>query len=894
MSQNPVTPWIKTTCAYCGVGCGIEAKPQRNGSVLVRGDDSHPANLGKLCSKGLALGETLVEAGRLRYPLVNKQRVSWDSALTTVAQRFSETIEKHGPDSVAFYLSGQLLTEDYYVANKLMKGFIGSSNVDTNSRLCMSSSVAGHQRAFGSDSVPACYQDIEAAQLIVLVGSNLAWCHPILFQRIKAARAQNPKCKLVVIDPRVTASCSEADLHLDLDPGKDVLLFNSLLKYLANNHLVDQDYIDTHTDGFDAALQSADSESKSIEECAERLGITTAKLEQFYRLFSQTEKVLTLYSQGVNQSSQGTDKVNSIINCHLATGKVGKPGSNPFSITGQPNAMGGREVGGLAHTLTSHLGFNEPSRQLVADYWQTDNLACKPGLKAVDMFDAIASGKIKAVWIMATNPAVSLPGSNKIKAALAQCPLVVVSDCVSETDTQAFAHVQLPAQGWSEKSGTVTNSERRISRQRRITVSPGEARADWWIICEIAKRMGFARGFNYRHEAQIFREYAQLTRKAHELTKHSLNLSGLAELSDTEYHNMTPQQWPVTAKQTMPTHQHLFGDGKFDTPNQRAQLIPVTYQPSPQTLTSQYPLRLNNGRNRDQWHTMTRTGLSPRLSSHQAEPVLQISPVDAAHYQLKDNDIAQISSLAGSAIMRVLVSNSVKPGDLFAPIHWSGSNSYGGKISTLGQGITDPISGQPEMKSTPVNLKRYQANSQALVVCRRELPMQGLNYWVKQTVKDGFCYFIASDHSAADLNRQLQQLSPTRQTMRISTEQSDQSGYRFAASDANRIEFAYTLSANLNFKQYTWLEGLLNADTDQTALLISLLSASPQGELSKGKIICACKQVGENQLSCAIREQGAKDVASLTSLTQAGSGCGSCIPELAEMLETYRLEDTMS
>lgn len=885
MSQNPITPWIKTTCAYCGVGCGIEAKPLKNGSISVRGDENHPANRGQLCSKGLALGDTIIASGRLTTPLVDRQQVSWDNALNTIAKRFSETIKEHGPDSVAFYLSGQLLTEDYYVANKLMKGFIGSANVDTNSRLCMSSSVAGHKRAFGTDSVPACYQDIESAELIILVGSNLAWCHPVLFQRIKAAKQQNPRLTLVVIDPRKTASCQDADLHLAINSGTDVLLFNGLLAYLAEHRLIDANYLASHTQGFESALQSALADSHNIDTLANALGVKNTDLMQLYRLFGQTEKVLTIYSQGVNQSSQGTDKVNSIINCHLATGKIGKRGSNPFSVTGQPNAMGGREVGGLANTLAAHLEFTEPALELIGNYWKTNNLASKPGLKAIEMFDALASGKIKAIWIMATNPAVSLPDSHKIKAALSQCPFVLVSDCIADTDTGQLADIQLPALGWAEKSGTVTNSERRISRQRRITTSPGEARADWWIISEVAKRMGFAHGFDYRHEAEIFREHALLTNLAHQLTKQSLNLGGLANISDHDYADMPPQQWPVADKQTKLHHQRLFSDGHFDTPNHKARIIPVNYIPSPQTLNRRYPLCLNTGRNRDQWHTMTRTGLSSRLSSHEVEPRLQINPVDAAHYQLTDSGIAKITSPMGSIMMRVSVNKGIKVGNLFAPIHWSDTNASAAKISTLGQGVTDPISGQPEMKNTPVRLQGYQPKSQALVVCRQPLARQQFPYWVKQTIQGGFCYYIASDSSASELNSQLLSLSPIDKTLQMSAHQDRTESYRFATSRADRIDFAYTVSDNLDLNQYSWFEGLLNSNGDQLDLYTSLLSARPSGELCKGKIICACKQVGARQLSHAIEEQGAQDLAGLMSLTQAGTGCGSCLPELGDILD---------
>ncbi|WP_333704987.1 molybdopterin-dependent oxidoreductase, partial [Vibrio hepatarius] len=505
--------WIKTTCAYCGVGCGVEARPKLSGELEIRGDKSHPSNYGKLCTKGIALGDTVIHDGRLLTPIEKSQSgdkiLDWDSATQLVADKFSHAIERYGSDSVAFYVSGQLLTEDYYVANKLMKGFIGASNIDSNSRLCMASSVVGHKRAFGSDTVPICYEDLEHADMVILVGSNLAWCHPVLFQRLRTAKQINPDVKIVVIDPRETENNTIADYHLALNSGSDVALFNGLLHFLNKHDHLDHDFIQSSTNQINQALAAAESDDDRLESTT---GLTRKQLNRFYQDFAHSDKVITVYSQGVNQSSIGSDKVNSILNCHLATGKIGQVGSGPFSVTGQPNAMGGREVGALANTLASHMEFDNSEHQaLIREFWQTDRLATKPGLKAVDLFDAMADGKIKAVWIMATNPLVSLPDSAKVKAALEACPFVVVSDCIADTETSRMADLLLPAQGWSEKSGTVTNSERRISRQRRIMPSPGMAKPDWWIISQVARKMGYHDAFRYRHEGQIFAEYAQLS-----------------------------------------------------------------------------------------------------------------------------------------------------------------------------------------------------------------------------------------------------------------------------------------------------------------------------------------------------------------------------------------------
>ncbi|MEA2867004.1 MAG: assimilatory nitrate reductase catalytic subunit, partial [Bradyrhizobium sp.] len=506
----------RTTCPYCGVGCGVLATADDSGGAAISGDPEHPANLGRLCSKGSALGETLGLEDRLLHPMIRcskgtMERVAWTDALDHVAHRFKHIIARDGPGAVAFYLSGQLLTEDYYVANKLMKGFVGSANVDTNSRLCMSSSVAGHRRAFGADTVPGCYEDLDEADLLVLTGSNAAWCHPVLFQRMLANKQQRG-ARIVVIDPRRTDTAEGADLFLGLKPGTDTALFSGLLVHLADNGALDPEYIERHTSGFEDALARARSIAGGIAATALATGLSELDVAAFFQMFGDTPRVVTLYSQGVNQSAQGTDKVNAIINCHLATGRIGKPGASPFSLTGQPNAMGGREVGGLANQLAAHMGFTPPDIDRVRRFWKAPRIATHEGLKAVQMFEAIARGEIKALWVMGTNPAVSLPDADVARAALRKLELFVVSENVRSNDTvKSGAHVLLPAQAWGEKSGTVTNSERRISRQRAFLTPPGETKPDWWIVGEVAKRLGFGAAFDYKSAADVFREHAGLS-----------------------------------------------------------------------------------------------------------------------------------------------------------------------------------------------------------------------------------------------------------------------------------------------------------------------------------------------------------------------------------------------
>ena len=880
--------WTKTTCAYCGVGCGVEAKPNKQGLLDIRGDQDHPANYGRLCSKGMALGETVMHEGRLLAPEINGLKSNWEDALSLVANKFSQTIQQYGPDSVAFYVSGQLLTEDYYVANKLMKGFIGSGNIDTNSRLCMSSSVAGHKRAFGADVVPVCYEDLDKTDMVVITGSNLAWCHPVLFQRLKAAKVLRPDLFIVVIDPRKTATCEIADLHLAIQPGADVALFNGLLAYLANNKALDKDYIGRYTQGFDSTLASAIAECQDRDQFLKRLGIKASQLALFYKHFALTEKVMTIYSQGVNQSSQGTDKVNSILNCFLATGRIGKEGMGPFSVTGQPNAMGGREVGGLANTLAAHMEFGNTEDHLrISDFWQTEQLATKPGLKAIELFDAINDGTIKAVWIMATNPVVSLPDSGKIKAALQKCPLVVVSDCIADTATSAFADVLLPAQGWSEKSGTVTNSERRISRQRRILPTPGLGKPDWWIISEVAKKMGFASAFDYKHEGQIFDEYVKMTalgnREGH---LRALNLIGLADLSSADYHKLSPQQWPVLEYQKTAVHQRLFADNVFFTDNKKARLIPVSHQSPLSRCCAIYPFVLNSGRIRDQWHTMSRTGLSSRLSAHQPEPFVSINPSDAESQQLKHGQLVNLSSAVGSLLVRLEISQDITPGQLFMPIHWNDKTASKANSCTLIKGNVDSKSGQPEFKFTPVKLTQWEYKSEAWLLSRTVMDLSEFDYWVKQKVDAGYLYRIAATVNPLALTIKLSNLilHSGGQTLRNSpSEKSQNPIYRYANIANQKMQHAYIVGKNLQEQDLDWLQNLLDERVDST-IERAIISGQVEGKLACGKLICACKQVGQKTIQNAITEQQLDSVHAVSQHTGAGTGCGSCLSDVEQIL----------
>ena len=666
---------VRTTCPYCGVGCGIAAKLGAAREVTIKGDTAHPANGGRLCSKGTHLAETVGLAGRLLNPVMDGARASWDDALDTVARRFADTIRDHGPDSVAFYVSGQLLTEDYYVANKLMKGFIGSANIDTNSRLCMASAVAAHNRAFGEDIVPCSYSDLEDADLILLVGSNTAWCHPVIWQRIEAARAARGT-KLIVIDPRRTETAEQADLHIALSPDGDVALFNALLSAMRERGLVDEDYLAAHVDTPDGFWDGM-THDFGVDNFADLVDLVAAH-----------PKMVTLFSQGANQSVSGTDKGNAIINLHLATGRIGKSGAGPFSITGQPNAMGGREVGGLANTLAVHMGFGEAECAAAQDFWNSPTVARAPGLKAVDMFRAVHDGRIKALWVMATNPAVSMPDAGFVREALSKCDFLVVSDMFADTDTAVHADVILPALGWGEKDGTVTNSERVVSRQRALFPPPGEARADWAIMADVARRMGFTGAFDYPNAASIFREYAAQTAFRNEGAR-ALNLGEHAAIRDADYETMEPFQWGGASP---------FAGGQYTHPNRRARMIKVQ-PPVLRAVDPAYPLRLNTGRYRDQWHTMTRTGLSPKLSQHRREALLEIHPTDADARGIADGGLATVTTRQGQSIFRVSVTDAQQRGGIFVPMHWTDTLSNGGRANRLPDQSVDPVSGQPGLRT---------------------------------------------------------------------------------------------------------------------------------------------------------------------------------------------------
>jgi assimilatory nitrate reductase catalytic subunit len=899
---------VRTTCPYCGVGCGVLAEIAADGKLSVRGDPKHRANFGRLCSKGAALAETIGLEGRLLYPEIGGRCASWDEALDLVADKFSTAIAEHGPDSVAFYVSGQLLTEDYYVANKLMKGFIGSANIDTNSRLCMASSVAGYRRAFGADIVPVSYHDLELADLVVLVGSNLAWCHPVLYQRIVAAKERRPDMKVVVIDPRRTMTSDIADLHLAIRPDGDVSLFAGLLAWLDEHDALDRDYVDLNTTGFGEALAAV--KARSPADIATDTGLCETELARFYGLFACTDKTVTVFSQGVNQSESGTDKVNAIINCHLATGRIGRPGAGPFSVTGQPNAMGGREVGGLANMLAAHMEIgNGAHRERVRRFWNAPTIAARPGLKAVDMFRAVADGRIKALWIMATNPVDSMPDADRVRSAIAACPFVVVSDISAETDTIRHANVKLPAAGWGEKDGTVTNSERRISRQRPFLDAPGEARPDWWIICELAKRMGFGAAFAYESPAAIFAEHAALSGFENG-GERGFDIGAYAGIDQAGYDRLEPFQWPVRADQievrrspgtpfSAAAHRcemsgrteggasRFFADDRFFTADHKARFIAV--QPKPRReIDGGFPLILNTGRVRDHWHTMTRTGKSPRLSQHLAEPFVELNPEDAARLGIGDADIVRLASRHGEVLARALLTERQRRGSAFVPMHWTDEFSARARVGALVAPVTDPIAGQPASKTMPVRAERFAARMFGFAVLRAKPSLIDADYWSLARCYGGWRLELAWAVEHEDWSACARSILGNDPTAELLAYHDAANGrHRFVSITRGRLAGALYLAREPVAFSRNWLVEQLADGLAKSRL--DLLAGRPgKGRADHGAIVCSCFGVGASQVAAAARD-GCATVEAIGAALQAGTNCGSCRAEINAIIAANRL-----
>jgi assimilatory nitrate reductase catalytic subunit len=884
MPDAALTVLQRTTCPYCGVGCGVEIVSADGGaSVLVRGDAAHPANKGRLCSKGSALAESLSLPHRLTHPLWDGAAVSWDIALDEITDRLRAVLATHGPEAVAFYGSGQLLTEDYYVLNKFAKGFLGTGNVDTNSRLCMASTVAGHKQSFGTDTVPGLYDDWELADLVILVGSNTAWCHPVLFQRLLAAR-RSRGLKIVVLDPRQTSTTADADLHLPLRGGSDIALFSGLLRAIADGGAVNAAYVADHTRGLDEALATA----PDLTTVADATGLSPVQIAAFYKLFIETPKVVTVFSQGINQSSHGSDSVSAILNVHLATGRIGTPGCGPFSITGQPNAMGGREVGGLANQLAAHMDFaSEADRDRVQRFWNAANLAQKPGLKAVDLFQAAADGKIKFLWILATNPLGSLPDADIVQAALERCPTVILSDCVADTETARYAHFLLPAATWGEKDGTVTNSERRVSRQRAFRTPQGEAKPDWWALAQVGRRLGFREAFAYESSADVFREHAALSAFEND-GRRDFDLGGAVGLSNAGYDALPPFCWPWRAGEAPSLETRFFANGGFFTPDGRARFIP-TGPTAPLSQTSpDFPLVLNTGRVRDQWHTMGRTGSTPRLMNHQPRPTVSINPQDAAALGLADGDLVRLTSATGAAIRLASITDDQPRGEVFASMHWNGAWCGGGAVGRVIAPNVDPRSGQPELKFTPVALSRITPRWQGYALLRdapeplAQGDLPGL-FWCKRPLGDAWAvelWALPESDAVPDGASLLAALmgDAADACVPLTVVDSARGRWRSAYLQDGKLTAALMLGHGPEMDQ------LLPFFTETSLTNAQEVLAGRVAAPSTGPMVCACFQVSAERIQAVIASGEATSVEAIGALLKAGTNCGSCLPELKGFL----------
>ncbi|MBV9190623.1 MAG: nitrite reductase small subunit NirD [Betaproteobacteria bacterium] len=850
---------VATTCCYCGVGCGVLARVENGRIESVRGDPGHPANSGRLCTKGLALHKA-DPAFRALYPEVNGYRASWDQALDYVAQTISTSVRLHGPDAIGLYVSGQFLTEDYYVFNKLAKGLIGTNNIDTNSRLCMASAVAGYKQTLGADAPPACYEDLDSAECVFIAGSNTAWAHPVLFRRIEEAKPRH----LIVVDPRKTETARAATLHLPIVPGTDVVLFNGMLHVMLREGWCDERYIHAHTEGFDAvrALVASTTPAQAAALC----GIGERDLIEAARVFALSKSTLSLYCQGLNQSSSGTAKNAALINLHLATGQIGKPGAGPFSLTGQPNAMGGREVGGMANLLCGHRELTNPQhRKEIAELWGVPAIPQKPGKTAVEMFEAVRAGEIKVLWIACTNPAQSLPNQSLVREALERAALVIVQDAYRNTETARYAHVFLPAAAWGEKEGTMTNSERRISRVRAMLGPPGEARADWRIAVDVARRMGGASLFPYETPEQIFDEHRETTRGR------DLDITGISyRLLDER----GPQQWPCPEGATE-GRKRLYADGAFATPNGRARFVRTPYRPVVEEVDSQYPLRLTTGRLRDQWHSMARTGTVARLFGHDPEPRVTMHPDDLNGWE---GHIVRLSSRRGELYVRAAADPGLPRGTVFLPMHW-GSRFLGTGINELTVGALDPSSRQPELKHCAVRVEEARLPWQLVAfgdgdiaaLTERLEPLMRAAPYAARTLIGRDVPGVRLELAAPDAVDVLEEIDAAfgldgGEVLR-------HEDARIALKD-ERIRAVRLVG---DIRPEAWLRELW--ERPGVAEELRRYSRLPTDKPAmRGRTVCNCFDVSEAEIATF------KSLDELQSALKCGTNCGSCLPELRKQL----------
>ena len=898
----------RSTCCYCGVGCGLLIEHQHGRIVGVRGDPQHPANFGRLCSKGSTLHLTATRTGRATHPELRllrseaRQRVDWLTALEHAAARFAEIIDRDGPDAVAFYISGQFLTEDYYVFNKLAKGLIGTNNIDSNSRLCMSSAVAGYKQTLGADAPPACYEDIDHADCILICGANPAYAHPILFRRIEDAKARKPHLRIIAVDPRRTDTASAADLHLAIAPGTDLVLLNAMLHVLLWEGRVDLAFVREHTEGFDALRDSVRELTPAV--AGQLCGVPAADIVQAARWFGESKAALSLWCQGLNQSTHGTHNSAALVHLHLATGQIGRIGAGPFSLTGQPNAMGGREVGGMANLLSGHRDLaSAEDRDWIASFWGVPSVPDKPGKAAVELFRAVERGEIKAVWIACTNPAQSMPEQRRIRSALERAEFVVVQEAFATTETVAYADLLLPAATWGEKEGTVTNSERRISRVRAAVQAPGVALPDWRIGCDFALRLGPRLGkdaaslFPYTTAAEIFAEHARTT-AGRDLDIAALDY-GVLERDG-------PQQWPYRAGAGTA---RLYADGKFPTPSGRARFIAIDMRTTAETIDARHPLRLTTGRLRDQWHGMSRTGRSARAFGHVAEPVLGMHRDDMSRRGLANGAMVRVRSRRGGIVLPAAASDDMKPGEVFVPMHFGARHLSHAGVNELTISSVDPFSSQPELKHAAVQVEKA-ALTHGLMALRcasdAEDPAEQLLAWLDrvQPLLSRFVYayagFVGRDRPALSLRIAHDRAVTGAQIDEIDNALDMHASNCLAYKDSRRgisksalvgddVLLGFRLSGDINAAG--WLSDVvLQAQSAQPhrRWLLGPFTSPPLAATatSRGRTVCNCADVGEADIQARIA--AGADLEQLQTGLRCGVTCGSCLPELRRMLAASR------
>jgi len=921
----------RSTCPYCGVGCGVIIESKDEQIISVKGDPNHPANQGLLCSKGSSLHLTAnlqwLDSSRVLRPMTRAhksgplQSVSWSVALKEAGARFADIIEKDGQDAVGFYISGQLLTEDYYVFNKLAKGLIGTNNIDTNSRLCMSSAVAAYKLTLGADAPPACYEDIDHAKCLFIAGSNAAFAHPILFRRIERAKERHPDLKIIVVDPRLTDTASSADLHLAIQAGTDVMLFNGMLHIMLWEGWVDADFISKYTKGFED-LKSTLREY-TPQTVARVCGIKESDLFMAASLFAKSSATLSLYCQGLNQSSSGTDKNTALINLHLATAHIGKPGAGPLSLTGQPNAMGGREVGGMANLLSAHRDLSNPlHRQQVADLWGVAEVPSKPGKTAVDMFQAAADGEIKALWIACTNPAQSMPDQKTVRRALERCEFVVVQEAFMNTETVQFADLLLPASTWAEKEGTVTNSERCISRVRSALKAPGECLPDWRIVVNFAhelealpcfkKRLALKKTlFSYESTQEIWDEHKTSTQGR------DLDITGLSY----ELLEKGPQQWPFKPG-AIQGQQRLYEDFQFETLDAKAQFANVAYRPTSESRESKYPFSLNTGRLRDQWHSMSRTGLVGKLFGAIAAPVIELHPQDMARNAWTEGDLLQVSSKRGSILINAKASAEVGLSQAFIAMHWgeqflSGRASNGLALAGVNALTTSSYcekSKQPELKHAAVRIVKVHMPWQMMAVSWVDAHvMQAKRVELQSLMKEfdhAYCLPFGQERTGLVFKASCGQTPDSSWIEAIERILSFDAPGVLHYADAKRgvrrkmivsdkgepTLTGFFLSGNLTGED--WLQELVKQEVSVKGLTRHLLQAQAPTQLdasrvSKTEMVCTCIGVSEAQISQRLLKQGLDLTATaylkdLQSELKCATSCGSCLPQVKRMIASFK------